>query len=214
MALSGIRVPSDPHLRRWMMFVDGENFCIRGQDFASKNGIDLKEGPAYLRDTFLWFPNRQGTLVLTNTETAPLEVQRHAIRAFYYTSVVGDDDKLRKVREALHEIGFSPQVFKKSDKTRKSKGVDIALATDMLSNAYNNNFDVAVLVAGDGDYIPLVSEVKRPGKVVYIVFFLDKQYGVSADFLLAGDHNFDVAQSVAEAWKTDVASGGKTPGGS
>ena len=201
MALSSIRVPSDPHLRRWMMFIDGENFCIRGQEFAAKNQLELKEGPAYLRDTFLWFPDRQGTLVLTNTKTVPLEVQKHAIRAFYYTSVVGDDDKLRKVREALHEMGFSPQVFKKSDKNKKSKGVDIALATDMLSNAYNNNFDVAVLVAGDGDYIPLISEIKRLGKVVYIVFFLDRQYGTNPDLLLAGDYNFEVGQSLTEAWK-------------
>src|SRR6266571_87203 len=202
MAISGIRVPSDPHLRRWMMFVDGENFTIRGQEFAAKNNLDLKEGPAFMRDTFLWFPNRQGTLVLTNTDSVRLEVQRHAIRSFYYTSLVGDDDKLRGVREALHEMSFAPQVFKKSDKNKKSKGVDIALATDMLSNAYQDNFDVAVLVAGDGDYVPLVSEIKRLGKVIYLIFFLEKEYGMNSDLLLSSDHNFEVGKSLIEAWKT------------
>ena len=52
---------------------------------------------------------------------------------------------------------------------------------DMLSNAYNDNFDVAVLVAGDGDYIPLISEIKRLGKVIYLVFFLEKAYGMNPD---------------------------------
>ena len=178
MVITGIKVPSDPHLRRWMMFIDGENFTIRGQQFAEGNSFNLKEGPWFMRDTFLWFPNRPGTLTVTNTESAPLQVQPHAIRAFYYTSLVGDDNKMRQVRKALHEMGFAPQVFKKADKNKKSKGVDIALATDLLSNAYNDNFEVAVLVAGDGDYIPLISEVKRLGKVVYLVFFLDSTLAI------------------------------------
>ena len=38
---------------------------------------------------------------------------------------------------------------------------------------------VAVLVAGDGDYVPLITEVKRLGKVVYVVFFND--YGLSTE---------------------------------
>lgn len=202
MALSSIKVPSDPHLRRWMMFVDGENFTIRGQQFAKKNGFELKEGPWFMRDTFLWFRGQPGTLAVTNTESAPLQVQLHAIRAFYYTSLVGDDSKLRQVREALHEMGFAPQVFKKTDRNKKSKGVDIALATDLLSNAYNDNFEVAVLVAGDGDYIPLISEVKRLGKVVYLAFFLDKVWGMNEELLLASDRNFEVGKSLKEAWQT------------
>jgi len=200
--LSGIRVPSDPHLRRWMMFVDGENFTIRGQEFAANNKLNLEEGPAFMRDTFLWFKNRRGTLALTNTDSVPLEVQPHAIRAFYYTSVVGDDAKLHRVREALHEMGFAPQVFKKTDKNKKSKGVDIALATDMLSNAYNDNFDVAVLVAGDGDYLPLISEIERLGKVIYLVFFLEKEYGMSPKLRLSSDQNFEVGKSLVESWNT------------
>jgi hypothetical protein len=201
MGITGIRVPSDPHLCRWMMFIDGENFTIRGQQFAEGNSFNLKKGPWFMRDTFLWFPNRPGTLTVTNTESAPLQVQPHAIRAFYYTSLVGDDNKMRQVRKSLHEIGFAPQVFKKADKNKKSKGVDIALATDFLSNAYNDNFEVAVLVAGGGDYIPLISEVKRLGKVVYLVFFLDKAYGMNEELLLASDRNFEVGNSLKEAWQ-------------
>jgi hypothetical protein len=45
MGLSGgIPIPSDPHLRRWMMFVDGENLTIRAQRLAQHKGIQLREG--------------------------------------------------------------------------------------------------------------------------------------------------------------------------
>jgi len=40
----------------------------------------------------------------------------------------------------------------------------------MLSNAIDNNYEVAVLVAGDADYVPLVEEVKRRGKMVILCF--------------------------------------------
>jgi len=42
----------------------------------------------------------------------------------------------------------------------------------MLSHAFLNNYDVATLIAGDADYVPLVEEVKRLGKVVYVLFFV------------------------------------------
>jgi uncharacterized LabA/DUF88 family protein len=62
---------------------------------------------------------------------------------------------------------------------------EIALTTDMLSHGYRNNYDVAVLFDGDGDYVPLVEEVKRLGKVVYIMFFQGS--GVNNELRLASD---------------------------
>lgn len=93
------------------------------------------------------------------------------IRAMYYTSMVGDDEAIRLASETLWELGFSPAVFKKARRDQKAKGVDIALTKDMLSHAYLNNYDTAVLMAGDGDYLPLVEEVKRLGKRVHLSFF-------------------------------------------
>jgi hypothetical protein len=40
-----------------MLFVDGENLTIRGQDFASANSLKLSEGPYYKKDAFLWMAN-------------------------------------------------------------------------------------------------------------------------------------------------------------
>jgi hypothetical protein len=176
--------PIDPHLRRWMLFVDGENLTIRAQAIADAEGIALSEGPFYMKDTFVWLPDSPGTRALGSTGELNLPLQHHAVRAHYYTSVIGNEEKIRRVRNDLFEMGFAPKVFKKS-KNRRSKAVDITLATDMLSHAHRDNYDVAFLFAGDGDYVPLVEEVQRLGKVVYVAFF--KGSGLSNDLELASD---------------------------
>jgi hypothetical protein len=53
---SGIWVPSDPYLHRWMMFVDGENLVIRAKKLADDRDIESSEGPYYNRDVFVWLP--------------------------------------------------------------------------------------------------------------------------------------------------------------
>ena len=45
------------------------------------------------------------------------------------------------------------------------------MAVDMVENAYENNFDVAILVSGDGDFIPAVHSIKKKDKSVINVYF-------------------------------------------
>jgi uncharacterized LabA/DUF88 family protein len=42
------------------------------------------------------------------------------------------------------------------------------MTIDILSNTYRNNVDTIFLISGDGDYIPIVEEVMRYGKKVYV----------------------------------------------
>lgn len=46
------------------------------------------------------------------------------------------------------------------------KGVDVKIATDMVGMAYADEYDVAILVSGDGDLAPAIREVRRLGRVV------------------------------------------------
>lgn len=114
-------------------------------------------------------------------------VNEGAVRAYYYTSVAGDDMKIRNVKEALRYLRFDPQVFKKSPRQQKSKGVDITATKDMLRHAYANNYDGTALIAGDGDYIPLVDEVKRRGKNVFVAFFATPSLGLNREIALVAD---------------------------
>jgi uncharacterized LabA/DUF88 family protein len=90
-------------------------------------------------------------------------------------------------------------VFKRDAQTKRSKGVDIALAKDFLCNAFFNNYDVAVLYAGDGDYVPIVNEVKRMGKVVYVAFFYEA--GLSPALRLASDEYFPLDEFFCKQWR-------------
>jgi len=148
-----------------VVFIDGENFAIRAKDFATSRALELAQGPEYEPDVFVWMPETPPLKWLSGTESAQLRPL--ATRAYYYTSVTGDTERIDAIRRALWDLGFEPDVFKRKKNGEKAKGVDIALSKDLLSHAYLDNYDVAVLIAGDGDYIPLLEEgqASREGRV-------------------------------------------------
>ncbi len=182
--------------KRWMLFVDGENFTLRAQALASDSKIVLPEGERYCRDVFVWFPTFQYTssALFPNSRH---QLQWTPIRAYYYTSLIGDGLKMEEVRTRLWKLGFQPQVFFKS-KDRKAKSVDIALTKDMLTHAFFDHYDVAILMSGDGDYVPLVNEVKRMGKVVCVGAFAVT--GLSTELKLSSDELFDVGPKFRADW--------------
>ncbi len=45
------------------------------------------------------------------------------------------------------------------------------LTTELLTHTFKDNFDVAVVVGGDQDYIVALREVKREGKRVVLACF-------------------------------------------
>jgi hypothetical protein len=187
-----------PMQRRWMMFVDGENLTIRGQQFAAASGLTLSEGRYWKQDVYLWLPNLRGRQ--TRLMSGQIgHVSQTAVRAHYYTSVTGDENLMLATQHALWELEFQPEVFKKP-KGQKSKGVDITLARDMLSHAYQDHYDIALVVAGDGDYVPLVDAVKKTGKIVALSFFGDA-YGLNESLKLAADDFFDLSSWFVERWR-------------
>jgi NYN domain len=192
--------------QRWMLFVDGENFTIRGQALAEARGLTLPTGPYYIPDTFLWYPVFKAGRRTRFMNVKPHGLSGYAQRAYYYAVVQGGTESPDAVKETLWNLGFSPQVFHKQ-KSKRTKRVDITLATDVLSNAYLGNYDVAVLVAGDEDYIPLVEEVKRLGRVVTLAFFADPIAGLSNEMKLSADGFVSLDDPFFELWQDFLATG-------
>ena len=163
---------SGDFMARMMAFIDGENLVIRYQDMV-KQGMIPKHHPEmmHLQDVYVW-------------HSGSFKPRLHeGIRATYYTYVVGDDTKVADVEDEIKEFGFQsnlgtqrvfqlyPRVFKKPKKSVSGKGVDIQMTVDILTHTFQNNIDVVYLLSGDGDYIPLINEVMRAGKQVYVAAF-------------------------------------------
>lgn len=51
----------------------------------------------------------------------------------------------------------------------EEKGTDVNLATQVLTKAFHNSMDVAVIVSGDTDYIPVMDVLNSIGKLVAVV---------------------------------------------
>lgn len=62
------------------------------------------------------------------------------------------------------------------------KGVDVKIATDMLIGAYQDHYDVAILVSSDTDLIPAIKHINfLKKKVEYIGFFHQPSFGLQKD---------------------------------
>jgi len=79
-------------------------------------------------------------------------------------------DGLNEQRKVEVKIGHLT-----NSKPPRQKGIDVLIAIDMLSKAYDDHYDIGILVCGDNDFVPIVKAVKdQTGKRVYGVFFKDQ----------------------------------------
>lgn len=102
---------------------------------------------------------------------------RKLIRIYYYNAVVRREDgeeRYRKQQAFLGRLRRVPYLTLKLGRLERrgssvvEKGVDINIAVDMMRYAYNDSYDVAILVSGDGDFATVVEAVKDRGKHVEV----------------------------------------------
>lgn len=161
---------------RVMVFVDGENLAIRYKSLLGDN--PPKQHISYVPDVMVWSPF-----------ASRINGPQHYIRRHYYTCTHGDQKNIEDIENKLIKIGIEcPRIFHKN-KNRRSKRVDITLATEMLGHAHRKNYDIAVLVAGDEDYVPLVEAVKNEGRQV-VLWAIES--GLSSVLKKTCDHYFDL----------------------
>jgi uncharacterized LabA/DUF88 family protein len=60
---------------------------------------------------------------------------------------------------------------KKVSQRPYEKKVDVKIAIDMVSYAYEDAYDVGVLVSGDGDFLPVIKKIKKLDKKVELWAF-------------------------------------------
>lgn len=104
----------------------------------------------------------------------------------YFFAAVSDPPRFgqtafyRRLKNTLHwetvvfPLGSKTLTCKKCGKfwrTPTEKGVDVAIATKMLTHAMNRAFETAILVSGDKDYLDTVRTIKNMGLRVEVVSF-------------------------------------------
>jgi len=119
---------------------------------------------------------------------------RRLFRTYYY-NVLQDPiqwpDGHREQQEFLDILRKTPYLEVRLGSTKVSqgipveKGIDIMLATALLYFAWNDFYDVAVLVSGDSDFAYALQAVKNMGKHVEVAYF---ESGVSKDLLNVADN--------------------------
>jgi uncharacterized LabA/DUF88 family protein len=103
----------------------------------------------------------------------------HFVRLRYYTSPLADIsgeayrrqkkffDELRRSRRIELVLGrHEPRWDRSGQRYHVEKETDVNLAVDMVTGAYEDRFDAAMLVAGDTDYVRAIQAVQSRSKPV------------------------------------------------
>jgi hypothetical protein len=107
----------------------------------------------------------------------------HTLASFTGYSV---DVRVRKPRKTIYcqeetcktAITTCP-VCKRQLKGTVEKGVDAAIITDLITFAFDDNYDIAILISGDADHAPVVKYIQRKtDKQVVQAFFRDHGDGL------------------------------------
>ena len=83
-------------------------------------------------------------------------------------------DRKRKL-DLLH-AGIEPKNVPMSE-TQGEKGIDVYMAVETLQVGLDDKIDMAVLVTGDGDFVPLVRALMKNGVRVLVSYFEYEEQG-------------------------------------
>ncbi len=169
-----------------MIFVDGQNLMYACQEYANSHGRNYK---FYYREEDLERcliniqPNRKHVQTRFYTAIAEVDPERGEKDVKRYERQLSRcrtlETKLkwfvfRKKTKAYpfycpycKWMGEKNQIIcqkcGKQIKDMKNKGVDVAIATDLLVYGISDtssNYDVAILVSGDSDFVPVIKRLK------------------------------------------------------
>lgn len=148
--LDFLKMQLDPR-ERVQLFIDGSNLYHGLKAECESTKLD------YLKFSQLLANKRK--LIRTNYYISTIDATRDS------TTAINQQRFLDALRHVPYVTIRSRSLSYKND-IPVEKGVDILIATDMLTGALRNCYDTAVLVSGDGDFAPVLDEIKRAGKQV------------------------------------------------
>lgn len=149
----------DNRNERVMIFIDGSNLYHSLKGYFQRADIDIGK-----------FCQK-------------LLAKRRLIRIYYYNARVGQKEEPDRYNDQAAffssvsaipytELRLGRLVYVNwPNSPPYEKGVDIQLTTDLLTHSFKDNYDSAILVAGDTDYVGALQAVKDNGKNVEVALF-------------------------------------------
>ena len=164
--------------QRVMVFIDGSNLYHVLKQQIDKHDLDYSKFAQKLSN------------------------QRNLIRTYYYN--IRQDETVNpqlaknqdRFLNALYETEYLEVrlgIWKPRGQTMVEKGVDVMIATDLISHAYEDHYDIAILVSGDADFYPAIQAVKEIGKQVEVAAFdtnLSSEAARAADVVIRFDNRY------------------------
>ena len=105
---------------------------------------------------------------------------RKLVRSYYYNIRQESDTnpnvgvEQQKFLESMYDTPYVEVrlgIWKQRGDIMVEKGVDVMLATDLVTNAYKDHYDTAIVVSGDADFYPALQAVKDVGKHIEVAAF-------------------------------------------
>lgn len=162
-----------------MVFIDGSNLYHESDRFSRGIRIDFEKFREVLSEGF------------------------DLIRMFYYASIpqTATPDQAGFFKK-LNYLGFKTrikplrEVYINGRREYREKGVDVALATDLVSYGMRKAYDWALVVSGDQDLCDAIEHVQAQGLRVEVLFY---RHAMAEELkLLADRYSYldDIAPSI------------------
>ncbi|MDV2988624.1 MAG: NYN domain-containing protein [Dehalogenimonas sp.] len=175
---------------RVMIFIDGSNMYHSLKAHFHRSDIDLAQF------------------------CAKLVGKRRLVRIYYYNVEVGQREEPERYKdqrvffdgvEAMPytELRLGRLVYTSGwpNTPPFEKGVDVMLATDMLTHCFKNNYNTGILVAGDSDFVGALQAIKDYGKHVEVALFGEERTSVPLRKVADVVHVID-GNMLRGTWKT------------
>lgn len=146
-------------LERATIFIDGSNFyhstAKKGKKVSFQKLIHELTGDRKLENVYYY--------------VAPLDIEADESKYWSHQRFL---DKLRQIPKFKVVLCTLKKIkIDSGESIYIVKGDDIKLAHDLLIGAVKNLYDIAIIVSGDEDFLPLIKTVKEYGKKVENAYF-------------------------------------------
>lgn len=205
-------------MRRAMMFIDYENFEAARRALYRENQVEHtprldipifpqkfvaeKTSNVDLLKTFLFVPEPEGVLAEEEHRTKLYNFLKGLENTDYLTVISG--------RHCVRPVNGDYSTINIANKKTfyvVEKGTDVNIATQLLTKAFHNSYDIAIVVSADADYLPVYDILNTLGKLVMIVYLegqniskirchTDQQICLDFDFLKSCESTFKAMRTL------------------